>query len=86
MSVSHQSAPVSAFIDTRLPARLVRGLSRWWRGYMTWRNRQLAVAALRQLDDRMLRDIGIDRSEINSVVYAGGRGRTRRYADAMNAR
>lgn len=39
------------------------------------RARYLAALALRRLDDRMLKDIGVDRSEIDSVVYTGGRGR-----------
>ncbi|MEM8628356.1 MAG: DUF1127 domain-containing protein, partial [Pseudomonadota bacterium] len=30
-----------------------------------------AISDLRQLDDRMLADIGIDRSEITSAVYGG---------------
>lgn len=38
--------------------------------------RKHAVRHLRSLDNNMLRDIGIDRSEITSIVY--GRGHQRR--------
>lgn len=41
-------------------------------GWMTAAYRKnKAVGDLRQLDDRMLADIGIDRSEIVSAVYGG---------------
>ena len=40
------------------------------------RRRKHAVRHLHSLDDNMLRDIGIDRSEITSIVY--GRGHQRR--------
>lgn len=40
------------------------------------RRRQVkAIRRLRELDDHMLRDIGIDRSEIASAVIHGRRGR-----------
>lgn len=39
----------------------------------TWRKRQLAAAELRALDDRMLDDLGVSRSEIDSVVRDGVR-------------
>jgi uncharacterized protein YjiS (DUF1127 family) len=36
--------------------------------YRSWRRRQAAVFELGSLDDRSLRDLGINRSEIQSVV------------------
>ena len=49
---------------------LVAGVTRLAGGYRAWRSRQAAIASLRRLDNRLLRDIGIDRSEIVSVVLA----------------
>lgn len=41
------------------------------------RRQREAVAILKGLDDRMLKDIGIGRSEIESLVYRGGVERIR---------
>lgn len=61
-------------------------LSSWLDGpiaaYRGWRRRRRAAAELNRLDDRMLSDIGISRSEIPSVVAGVGRGFRRRPANA----
>ena len=41
------------------------------------RSRRAAIAQLHALEDRLLHDIGIDRSEIESVVHFAGRDPTR---------
>jgi uncharacterized protein YjiS (DUF1127 family) len=47
----------------------------WWRAYALRRERSAAVRELRALDDRALKDIGINRGEIEWVVE--GRDDTR---------
>ena len=48
---------------------------KWWRAYALRRERNAAVRELHALDDRTLKDIGINRSEIWWVV--GGQDDTR---------
>ena len=56
----------------------------WWRGYALWRERSRAVRELRALDDRTLRDIGVNRSEIEWVVYGSDATRLRDASIAPN--
>jgi uncharacterized protein YjiS (DUF1127 family) len=58
---------------------LARFAARWWRGYWDWRAREATIVILRSLDERTLRDIGINPSEICSCVY--GKGDRRRAYD-----
>jgi uncharacterized protein YjiS (DUF1127 family) len=53
-----------------------------WRQFRRWRRHRHAIAALQALDARMLKDIGITRSEITSVVSGLGRDASRRTTTA----
>jgi uncharacterized protein YjiS (DUF1127 family) len=54
--------------------RVARLTQRAWSCYWTRRAANATVAILHTLDDRALKDIGLDRSEIESVVYGDGSG------------
>ena len=47
---------------------LRRNAVRLVRAYAKWQHMRRSIAALERLDDHMLRDIGIDRSEIQSLI------------------
>lgn len=55
-------------------ARIAGGI---WADAVRWRRRRCAVAGLHACSDRTLRDLGMDRSEILSIVNFGGFGRRR---------
>jgi uncharacterized protein YjiS (DUF1127 family) len=60
--------------------------SRWASGYAAWREHRRALRELAALDDRMLRDIGISRSEIESAAYGRDPTRLRDATIAANRR
>jgi uncharacterized protein YjiS (DUF1127 family) len=61
----------------RFTAHVLFVIAREWRAFRLAHRRRVAVAKLGALDDRMLRDIGLRRGEIVSVVYRLGRARRR---------
>jgi len=48
-----------------------RLLGKWVNGIVTYLARRQAIQTLHELDDRALRDIGIDRCRIESAVRSG---------------
>lgn len=58
----------------------------WASGYAAWREHRRAVRALAAFDDRMLKDIGVNRSEIETVVYGEDATRLRDATIAANRR
>jgi uncharacterized protein YjiS (DUF1127 family) len=44
---------------------------------LEYRKKRRALAELRSLDPRTLKDMGIDRSEVISIVYGDANGRRR---------
>jgi uncharacterized protein YjiS (DUF1127 family) len=61
-----------------LEGRIRCTLRAMWRGYWQRRVTRATVFMLQSLDDRALKDLGIDRTEIQSVVHEGCQGRRRR--------
>ena len=65
-SAERLSAPRSE----SLASRLRRAAASVWRSYWRRRAERATLFVLHSLDDRTLKDIGIDRSEIESVTCA----------------
>jgi uncharacterized protein YjiS (DUF1127 family) len=58
-------------------------IAKGWRAYWAWRVRRTTIVMLRSLDRRMLHDIGIDPSEIESLVCDPGREHRRRHQHGL---
>lgn len=54
-----------------LPGGFVRALGSMVNGIVTYFAHREAIKTLSELDDRALRDIGIERSRIESAVHSG---------------
>ena len=79
--------PVGHSAEWEPLGRKVADLTRQaWSGYWTRRAERATVALLQSLNDRTLKDIGLDRSEIESVVYSSRPGERRiRWAPATES-
>ena len=77
-TVTRTSPSHSMALSTGL--RLVQYLRDLWRAYWAHRARRASIVLLSSLDDRTLADIGLARTEIESVVREKSRQRLRHYA------
>jgi uncharacterized protein YjiS (DUF1127 family) len=59
-------------MHTHAPARLLGLPSALWRGYQRRQSRRAVTAALRQMDDHILRDIGLSRGDIEAAIRSAG--------------
>ena len=69
-------APLQAAMSVRDYGRCV---SDFWLRYLTWQARIAMRVVLRSFDDRMLRDIGLQRSEIEPTLLELDRTLRRRH-------
>ena len=63
------SATTSDLTQQTFLDRVLGPAQRAWTAYWQRRAASATVAILHSLDDRAMKDIGLDRSEIESVVY-----------------
>ena len=75
LALAPATRPATAAVIDRLPA-VVR---RWWHNHQEKRRLRETAHILQGLDDRILRDIGLNRSEIESMVATQGAERRLRY-------
>jgi uncharacterized protein YjiS (DUF1127 family) len=78
MTHAHQISTAERDTPT-LAARAGNRIARAWRTYWQRRARRATVDLLHSLDDRTLRDIGVGRNEITSLVYGRPGDRMRCY-------
>jgi uncharacterized protein YjiS (DUF1127 family) len=64
--------------SSRLGLAFKKRLVGTWRAYWEWQRRRTTVRILAALDERTLRDIGINPSEITSYAYGDPDQRRRR--------
>jgi len=62
-----------------LTSRFAGSAAGLWRAYLDRRAQRATVRILQSLDARTLKDIGISRTEIDSLVYGDRYDRLRRY-------
>ena len=74
------SAATITSVFTRSGQTFRAALERGYEAYCRNAERKKSVSALRELDDRVLRDMGFDRSEIISVVHTDPKERRIDYA------
>ena len=78
---------LTAVVDRRSPtlaAWFAEKAASLWHTYLGRRAKRATVNILQSLDARTLKDIGIDPSEIESLVYGKPHDRLRRYRETSS--
>jgi uncharacterized protein YjiS (DUF1127 family) len=75
LSAMRNTAEIGRELALALSNRIATAAAHWFVAYTTWRSNRRAVRELHALGDRTLKDFGIHRSEIESVVYSRPSGR-----------
>ncbi|MDX2157170.1 MAG: DUF1127 domain-containing protein [Hyphomicrobiaceae bacterium] len=66
---------VPSSTDASAVAAVIGRARIWWHRYRHWQRRRATIRVLHGLSDRTLNDIGLDRSEIESVAWRGSEDR-----------
>jgi uncharacterized protein YjiS (DUF1127 family) len=72
---------LQSFAGTQTSAAWTATIKWLLQRYREHRVRRRAIAELMSVDPKILKDIGIDRTECTSIVYGDPKGRRRRYAE-----
>lgn len=67
--MAHVPASAPQTTASSISGRLSVALRDAWERFWIWRAARATVYILHALDDRTLKDLGMDRTEIESVVY-----------------
>jgi uncharacterized protein YjiS (DUF1127 family) len=78
MTLNTQTLTASGASAALLAQRLPELGRQLWHAYWRRRSERATIAVLHALGDNVLHDIGIDRSEIESVVRTRSKGRLQR--------
>lgn len=71
-TISNTALPREAHVGTFFRA-VGKTIGNWWIHYINWRLEQFAIARMRAMSDRELKDIGVPRAAIESLVKGADR-------------
>jgi uncharacterized protein YjiS (DUF1127 family) len=70
-TISNTAAPRVSVTGGFL-AMAAAAVKRWWSAYIAWRMQEAAIALLKSMSDRDLKDIGLSRSQVDAAVREVG--------------